>query len=243
MLLDQYADKLISVIGDIRDTQRESILAAAKLAADTICNDGIIYVFGSGHSHLLAEEVFYRAGGLACVSPIVNEPLMLHESASLSSRLEKQTGLAPKVLEHYDITPKDLVFCVSTSGVNAVPVEVTAALREKGVDVVAITSSSYASQAVKNPMGKHLYEVASLWIDSQAPHGDACLRPVGLPVAMTPMSTVCAAYIINSVLAEGTQLALDAGLKVPVYLSGNIPGGAEANQALIDRYKPRIRHL
>lgn len=60
---------------------------------------------------------------------------------------------------------------------------------------------------------------------------------------MTPMSTVCAAYIINSVLAEGTQLALDAGLKVPVYLSGNIPGGAEANQALIDRYKPRIRHL
>lgn len=243
MLMDQYAQNLTQAISNIAAKERDNILAAAALVKRTIANDGLIYVFGCGHSGILSEESFYRAGGLACVSPMFYEPLMLHESASLSSRLEKQTGLAPKVLEHYDITPKDLVFCVSTSGVNAVPVEVTAALREKGVDVVAITSSSYASQAVKNPVGKHLYEVASLWIDSQAPHGDACLRPVGLPVAMTPMSTVCAAYIINSVLAEGTQLALDAGLKVPVYLSGNIPGGAEANQALIDRYKPRIRHL
>ena len=129
MLLEQYADKLISVIGDIRDTQREPILAAAKLAADTICNDGIIYVFGSGHSHLLAEEVFYRAGGLACVAPILNEPLMLHESAVNSSTLEKTFGLASSLLAEYDFGPHDLLIVVSNSGVNAVPVEFAVAFR------------------------------------------------------------------------------------------------------------------
>lgn len=243
MLMDQYAQHLTQAFTNILSTQRENMMQAAQLVKRTIANDGLIYVFGCGHSGILSEESFYRAGGLACVSPVFYEPLMLHESASLSSRLEKQTGLAPKALENYEITPKDMLFCISTSGVNAVPVEFASAVREKGVDVVAITSSAYASQTVKNPMGKHLYEVASLWIDNQAPHGDACLQPVGLPVSMTPMSTICAAFILNSVLAEGTQLALDAGLKVPVYLSGNIPGGAEANQALIDHYKPRIRHL
>ena len=59
----------------------------------------------------------------------------------------------------------------------------------------------------------------------------------------TPLSTITGAYILNSILAEGVQLALAQGVDVPIYLSGNIPGGAERNQALIDRFAPRIRHL
>ena len=240
MLLDQYADKLISVIGDIRDTQREPILAAAKLAADTICKDGIIYVFGSGHSHLLAEEVFYRAGGLACVAPILNEPLMLHESAVNSSTLEKTFGLASSLLTEYYFGPHDLLIVVSNSGVNAVPVEFAVEAKEKGLKVIGISSGACGNIPPRNKYDLHLSQAADLSIDNRVPYGDACLQPEGLPIKMSPISTVAGAYIINSILAEATQMALKAGCQPPVYLSGNVAGGAQYNEQTIARYKPRI---
>ena len=60
---------------------------------------------------------------------------------------------------------------------------------------------------------------------------------------MTPVSTVASTYIINSVMAEAAQLLLDKGIKPPVYASGNVPGGAEKNRELIERYKGRIASL
>lgn len=98
MLTDDYASVLEKTIENIRLGQRQKILASAEIISNVISADGLIYVFGCGHSHILAEETFYRAGGLACVSPVFYEPLMLHESASESSRLEKQSGLAEKLL-------------------------------------------------------------------------------------------------------------------------------------------------
>lgn len=243
MLTDTYSQVLIHTISQITANQKECILQAAELVKDTIARDGLIYVFGCGHSHMLAEETFYRAGGLACVSPIFYEPLMLHEGAANSSVLEKSGGLAEKVLQQYAITDRDVVFCISTSGVNGVPVEFASALMARGIPVIGIASDVYLEQTPKNSLGKHLQEVCTLCIHNYAPHGDACLQPEGLPVRMTPVSTVAGAFIINSVLAEATQMALSEGIQVPVYMSGNVPGGAEFNRALIEKYQPRIRHL
>lgn len=243
MLTEKYSRVLTETIAYITQTQKPAILEAAALVKNVLAADGLIYVFGCGHSHMLAEETFYRAGGLACVCPIFYEPLMLHEGAAQSSVLEKQPGLAHEVLKGYPITAADVVICSSTSGVNAVPVEVAAALRERNVPVIGIASNAYLSQAPKNSLGKHLQEVCTLCIDNGAPHGDACLQPEGLPVKMTPVSTVAGSFIINSIFAEATALALAEGIRVPVYMSGNIPGGAEYNRALIRRYQPRIAHL
>lgn len=243
MLLDQYADKLMAVIGDIRDTQREQILSAARLAADTICADGLIYVFGSGHSHLLAEEVFYRAGGLACVAPILSEPLMLHESAVNSSTLEKTVGLAASLLAEYEFAPHDLLIVISNSGVNAVPVEFAVEARKKGMKVIGISSGACADIPPRNKYDLHLSQAADLSIDNRVPYGDACLQPEGLETRMTPVSTVAGSYILHSILSEAVQLTLDAGIPVPIYTSANIPGGSQKNQVLLDRYASRIRCL
>lgn len=243
MLLDQYADHIVQAVRSIQESQRQTISQAAQLVCRTLRQDGLIYVFGCGHSHILAEETFYRAGGLVNVAPIFYEPLMLHEGAAESSRLEKQPGLAEKVLEGYRFTDKDLLFCVSTSGINAVPVEVAQAVHALGVPVIAICSGAYSQDSSRAPGGKHLWEVADIWLDNLAPHGDATLRPKGSPVPTTPLSTITGAFLLNGILAEGMELALAAGAEVPAYLSGNIPGGAERNRTLIEQFQPRIRHL
>jgi len=243
MLTEEYANILTGAIDRISHSQREKILTAAKLVGETILDDGLIYVFGCGHSHILAEETFYRAGGLACVCPIFFEPLMLHESASLSSRLEKESGCAETILKPYRLSAADILICVSTSGINGVPVEVASAAKERGVKVIGISSDAYLSQQPCNALGLHLQQVCDICIDNGAPHGDACLRPEGLPVAMTPVSTVTGAFIVNSILAEAVGFCLDRGFEPPVYLSGNIPGGREHNQNIIERYKRRIRSL
>ena len=243
MLLDDYAAVLTATIEQIRSTQRNKILIAAEFVKHVIQEDGLVYVFGCGHSHMLAEETFYRAGGLACVAPVFNEALMLHQSASESSSLEKKDGYYRNISQLENFTRKDMLICVSSSGINAVPVEFASAVRERGIPVVGIASDNYLSQVPHNVVGKHLQDVCDVCIDNSVPHGDACLQPEGLPIKMTPVSTVASTYIINSILAEGTESALKEGLAVPVYLSGNIPGGAEYNQSLIERYQKRIKCL
>lgn len=243
MLLHQYAQIARSAIDSICLTQEQKILQAARMVRNVLAADGLIYVFGCGHSHILAEETFYRAGGLACVAPILHPPVMLHEGAAESSRLEKQPGLAEQILAQYPITQNDMLFCLSTSGINPVPVELAAAVRKQGIVTVAICSSAYFQDPSRCPGGKHLYEVADLWLDNMAPHGDAALLPQGAPVHTTPISTITGAFLLNSILAEGTELALKDGFDVPIYLSGNIPGGTERNASLIERFQPRIRHL
>lgn len=243
MLLDQYAQILKSAIDEICLTQKDKILQAAQMVRDVLAADGLIYVFGCGHSHILSEETFYRAGGLACVAPILYPPLMLHEGAAESSRLEKEPGLAEKVLSQYSLTKNDMLFCLSTSGINPVPIELAEAVQKQGIPTVAICSNAYFDDPSRCPNGKHLYEVADLWLDNLAPHGDAALLPQGAPVKTTPISTITGAFLLNSILAEGTELALKDGVNVPIYLSGNIPGGAEKNTTLIQRFQPRIQHL
>ena len=240
MLIDDYARILTEAIENIRTTQREKLLTAAGIAARTLCAGGLIRVFGCGHSHILAEETFYRAGGLANVSPIFYEPLMLHESASESSYLEKQEGLAEKVLANVSYGKDDVLICVSTSGVNAVPVEFAKLTLDRGIPVIGISSDEYLEQKPKNALGGHLQQYSTVCINNFAPHGDACLRLENAEMSMIPVSTVTSTYIINSVLAEAVRIAAENGADVPVYMSGNVPGGAEKNRSLIEAFKPRI---
>ena len=122
--LREYLDELEKRMERILSEQREMMDRAARMMADQIKADKLIYVFGSGgHSNMMAEEMFHRAGGLACVAPVFCEPVMLHEGAAESSRLEKLSGYAEKLKDMYNLESRDMMFIVSTSDKNAVPVE------------------------------------------------------------------------------------------------------------------------
>ncbi|MCK9912021.1 sugar isomerase domain-containing protein, partial [Microbacteriaceae bacterium K1510] len=128
----------------IETLERENMLQAAKRVADCIQQDGIVHLFGCGHSHILTEDVFYRAGGLVPIHAIFVEPLMLHEGAVRSSELERKNGYAASFMGEQDIRPSDVVFVLSTSGRNPVPVDVALLAKEKEAFVIGITSLEYA---------------------------------------------------------------------------------------------------
>ena len=231
----EYLDSLTSILGRIEDEEKTSLDHASDAVADAICGDRLVHVFGCGHSHLVALDTFYRAGGLACVSALLDEDLMLHDGAAKSSRMEKMPGVGAEVYRRHAVAPGDLVVVISASGKNAAPVEVVRAAKTAGVKTVAISSSAYRSH------GGVLLDEADIGIDSKVAYGDAVI-PVG-DAMMGGMSTFAGLFILNSILIEGARKALARGVQPPIYRSGNVEGGTAGNAVLEAKYFKRIKRL
>ena len=215
--------------------ERGKMTEAAETVADVICRDGIIYTFGCGHSHLPCLDTFYRAGGLACVSPILDEDLMLHDGAAKSSRMEKMPGIAAEAFRRHHVTPNDLIVVISASGKNAAPVEMCECAKKAGVKLVTISSSAYIDHGAK------LLSLGDIAVDCKVPYGDAVID-VG-EAKMGGLSTYASLFILNSILIDGAKKALAKGTVPPVYRSGNVEGGTAKNVALEERYFGRIKRL
>ena len=233
--MSEYLDKITRLLAQIEVDETDVMARASDAVADVICRDGVVHVFGCGHSHLPALETFYRAGGLACVSPVLDEDLMLHDGAAKSSRMEKMSGIAAEVFRRHDIKPDDVMVVISASGKNAAPVEMLRAAKAAGVLTVAISSSAYRAH------GAVLLDEADIPIDCKVPHGDAVID-VG-DMKMGGLSTYASLFILNSVLIEGAKKALARGVVPPIYTSGNVEGGTAKNVALEERYFGRIKRL
>lgn len=240
MIFEKYYTEILDVLENIKNTQAEKIEKAAAEVAKVIENDGIIYIFGCGHSHFIGLDCFYRAGGLANVCAMLEDDLMLHISASNSSKLEKTKDIAEGVFKKYNITKNDILFVISTSGKNAVPCEMAMAATKCGIPTVSVVSGDYFNDKTGS---KKLYECSDMFIDNCVPHGDAVMEITGSPVKMGSVSTVASSFIMQSVLLEAAEIAAKNGKEVPIYKSGNVEGGAEYNKKLIDEYMPRIKHL
>lgn len=240
MIADTYFRKIVAQLNTIRTTQRDKMTMASRCVADVIESDGIIYIFGCGHSHLIALDCFYRSGGLANVSAMLDTDLMLHNGAAKSSKMEKMHCIAENIFDRYCITENDMIFIISTSGKNAVPVEMAQAATKNKIRCISVVSSEYFDDKAD---GKKLYEYSDIYIDNSVPHGDAVIEIGENFEKMGSVSTFASAYIMQAVLAEGAKMAAEKGCDVSIYKSGNVDGGAEFNNALIKRFMPRIKHL
>ena len=238
-----YMHAIRALLDKISQTQEQAIDQAANAIIKSIESGGMVYLFGTGHSHMLAEEGHNRAGGLAPVCPILSTNLMIHESASSASRLERLTGLASILLVRYQLTPKDVLIIFSNSGVNAVPVEMAILGKQIGLTVIAVVALEYAMHAPLSPLGKRLNEVADIIIDNQGPRGDALIAIKGTDLKVGAPSTITGAFILNAIFTEVAWRMADAGELPPVYISGNMPNAAEHNLALKIRYRDRNPHL
>lgn len=245
MQFERYIDGLTAILQRIKEEQRDNIERAGLVVADALVAGGIIHAFGTGHSHLVADEAFFRAGGIAAVNPILHERLIFLKGALESTRTEQESGFASRLLAAEGVRSVDAGIVVSNSGRNAAPIEMALEMKALGIKVIAITSLEQSMRSTsRHSSGKRLFEVVDVVIDNCVPQGDAVLELSGLKSRIGPSSTVAGAAIINSIVIEAVSELLRRGETVPVLPSANAEGVSEETlKDLLRGYQSRIRYL
>ena len=239
-----YLKNIVGLLEKLEATQETVIDRIAEVCAESIYNGGLLYFFGTGHSHMICEEPFYRAGGLACVYPILETDLMLHEGASKSSAYERLEGLGNVVIANTSLGKGDVLFIASNSGRNCAVIDAALEAKKRGAITVAITSMNHTTQvSSRHSSGLNLYQVCDYVLDNCGEVGDASVELTGLEQKIAPTSSIADITLVNLILVNTVELLLQKGMKPPVFMSANTDAGDEANKTVLEMYKGRIPSL
>ncbi|MDN3295029.1 SIS domain-containing protein [Streptomyces ficellus] len=238
-----FFDAAIALLRRVRDEEAENIAAAGAAIADTVASGGRLFAFGAGHSSLAAQDVVYRAGGLALVNllavpGVVGVDVM---PATLGSALERVDGLAGAVLDSSPVKAGDVLIVVSLSGRNALPVEMAMNARALGLKVIGVTSVAYAEETrSRHVSGTFLKDHCDIVLDSKIAVGDAELTHEGVEAPFAPASTVVTSALMQATMAAATENLVARGIEPPLLRSGNVDGGHEWNGRVMEQYADRI---
>ena len=239
-----YLRNIRQMLENLENTQEQVIVKVAEACAQCIYNGGLLYFFGTGHSHMICEEPFYRAGGLASIYPIFETDLMLHEGASKSSDYERIEGLGNVVVSHTPLGKGDVLFLISNSGRNCAIIDAALEAKKRGAITVAITSMNHTTQvSSRHSGGLNLYQVCDFVLDNGGIVGDASVELEGLPQKIAPTSSVIDITMVNLVMVNTVERLLAKGMTPPVFTSANTDQGDSANKGILETYKPRIPSL
>lgn len=228
--IEQYFAKVTQVLETIARESQPAIRKASEAVADAVEKGGLMVLFGSGHSALIARDGACRAGGLA---PAIH----VHDIADGDA--ERVEGLAAYFFKRYEFPPSSVLVIISNSGMNPVPIELAGIGRARGMKIVAITSLSH-SKAVpsRHSGGKKLYELADIVIDTHGVPGDACVALPGSSLKSGATSTIAGSAIVQAITVQTAALLAERGMTPPVWVSANLPEGDAHNNALLERYRP-----
>lgn len=242
---EQYVGLLTQCLETAWETQKNQVLDAARLVSNAIAAKHNVFVFGCSHAGILAEEVFYRTGGLAVINPILFPGFILNtRPVTATSQLERLPGLAKILLEQNRVRAGDVVIIHSVSGRNTVPVEMALEANRLGAATVCITNMRYSrSVTSRAPCGKQLFECCDVVIDNCGEAGDASVALPGLSEKIGPTSTVVGAALINALVIEAVENLLAAGTTPPVFLSANLDGGDRHNARILEEYRDNIFYM
>lgn len=239
-MTSDYLARVHSLLDEVAAMNEAALAEATRIVAESIAAGGVLHVFGSGHSAMLAQELFYRAGGLAPVNAMLDVNLTIF-GTSRPTWAERLEGYAESIFASYDVRPGDVLIIVSTSGINAVPIEMATGARERGLTTIAVGSRrAFEDTASRHSSGRTLFELADVVLDTCVPAGDAVIDLRGDGTAAGAVSTVLGSALLNELVVRVTKHLAASGSEVPVFTSQNVPGGDEANASLVERYRPRI---
>lgn len=233
--MSQYITDIHTLIDEMVIANGDSLPVVATTIAESLTNNGVLHVFGSGHSSLLAQEMFYRAGGLAPVNAMLDVNLTVF-GTSRPTWIERLEGYADSIFASYDVRQGEVLLIISNSGINPVPIDMAIQAREHGLIPVAVGSAAvYADAEPRHSSGSLLFDVVDHVLDTCVPYGDA-IAEAG-DVRIGAVSTLLGSTLLNLLTIE---IVRQMGSDAPVFVSQNTPGGDEANAALIERYRGRI---
>lgn len=241
---EEYINKICSLLKTVEQTELSRMTMASKLIYASLEKGGLLHVFSTGHSHMIVEEMFYRAGGLIPVNPILDDSLMLHKGAITSTQNERIAGKATEVLQKAGLKPGDTIIISSNTGINTVPIEAALYAKSQGVSVICVTSlASSTHLESRHKGGRKLYQVSDIVIDNHSPLGDgAMVVPINGQIT-GGTSTFSSLFIAQRIVLMVENLYLAAGQVPPIFMSANIPGGDEYNEKATYCYKGLIQSL
>lgn len=244
----RYFETMQAVVQKAYDTQGEKLMEASRVLAECTKNDGIIHLFGAGHSGLVTEDVFWRSATMANVHAIFESSVSGINEITKTGKLEKLEGLGTILVDYNHVAPPDAMICISNSGNNAATVDVALACKAKGVPVIAFTNPIYADQlTTQHSSGKKLKDVADIVIDNCSLIGDAAVELDGLEVKVGATSTIPVVFMLPALLVQTCENLLEERVKPDVYYNGHLEYESgmvkEHNTALVEKYYRRIRNL
>lgn len=243
----QFYDSVSEMLEKIVSEQAPQIEKAATLVADAIEAGNVFHVVGTGgHSNMVAIEMTHRAGNLIPANTILDPGFSCEHGAT--RWCEQVPGYAKQVLRYYQVKPGDVLIQFNAYGLNTASIECVKECKKMGVTVVAVTSPSL-SHAVpedfkgRSPSRENLCDLADIVIDDYCVFGEAVVSIPGYNYKVSPTSTISNVFIMDCINAKTCEILAQRGIAPPVWISGNIPGGTEINQAGMDKYFGKLRHL
>jgi uncharacterized phosphosugar-binding protein len=240
----EFHQLVVHMLEKIHKSQMPTIEKLAAIIAKKTVGGSILFGFGTGHSHVIAEELYIRAGGLFTAKGILEPEFMLHGTKWKSTALERIEGIAKSILTLNGARPRDVIIIISNSGRNPVPIEMAMEATKMGMEVACITNIEHSkSISSRHKSGKKLYEVCKHVIDNCGVPGDAAMGVKGAPYKFGATSTITGAYIIQQIVSLTIMNIKNLGEIPPVLLSSNLDNSDAYNQALLKSYFEKFPEL
>ena len=247
-LFDEYHSRVIEVFDAIVE-ERDAIERAAALMAEQIARDKVIFVgTGGAHGVIGIEEVFYRAGGLACISPMLDGAICLLNGAIRTTKMERLDGYGRTVVDVYGVGEGDLMVIAAPVGITPMAIDSAMAAKERGARVIGIATMAFAENVPfghpsRHKSNKSLDQVSDVFVNCHVPYGDAVLSVEGVKQRFAPISTIALSFTENLIVCRTVELLIEKGVQPPVWRSSNTAGGDDANARYIEKYGSRVASL
>ncbi len=245
----RFFDKFSSIISRIEEEQESSIQRAADKMKQAIEEDRLIYIFGGGgHTCLVMQELFWRAGGLANLCPMIDFAIHPATPAYLYLGHERMHGVGDHLVRYYGVSENDVVLAFHSYGFNPPTIDLALETKKVGAHLIGISSSDWQNTIprdfhIRHKSGKNLFEIADICIDNYVPFGDTVIDVENFDKPITGVSSIVDFYIAHRLEMECVKTCVKAGIEPPVWCSANIEGGDKKNEALRKKYNSRVKFL
>ena len=244
-----YLEATVALMRKIEAEQRDNIEKAADLLVGAIAADRLIHVYGGGgHTTLVMGEMFFRAGGLANINPLMETGLSVFNQALKYLELERCVNYGRSIVKYYQLQPDDVLVIFHNIGINPATIDAALEAKEQGAKIIAVSSSRWQSEMppdhfIRHPSRLNLFDLADVCIDDYNEVGDCVVRVPGFETPIAPNSNLIDFFIAHRLEIETVKRCVARGIEPPVWRSANAPGGDEFNARYVAKYSPRVKCL